>query len=76
MFIGANFQFQLCLICHMTDELQLYLAAVDKRPSHWGPIIFHRFGAERGFGHLRLNQAHELPDLIDQFFENYKNKTF
>lgn len=56
--------------------LQLYLAGLDKRPSHWGPITFHRFPAERGYGHLHMNEAPELTDLINEFFEKYINTKF
>ncbi|XP_017837586.1 lysophosphatidylserine lipase ABHD12 isoform X2 [Drosophila busckii] len=69
------------MIVHAEDDrvvpfilgYRLYRIALDKRSRSWGPVEFHRFDAKYGYGHKHLCRAPELPGLIKNFVESYRN---
>ncbi|XP_055317006.1 lysophosphatidylserine lipase ABHD12 isoform X2 [Sitodiplosis mosellana] len=72
------------MILHAVDDLvvpyklghKLYLWALDKRHKSWGPVEFHRFDADSGYGHKFICRAPELPDIFNKFFETYGNEIY
>lgn len=55
---------------------QLYRSALDTRGKSWGPVEFHRFGSENGFGHKYICRSIELPPMITAFFDAYRNTKY
>ncbi|TDG51024.1 hypothetical protein AWZ03_002679 [Drosophila navojoa] len=72
------------MIIHAEDDVvvpfhlgyQLYRTALDKRRRSWGPVEFHRFERTHGYGHKYLCRAPELPGLVEQFIESYRNTIY
>ncbi|KAI8116891.1 hypothetical protein FF38_06700 [Lucilia cuprina] len=72
------------LIVHAEDDYvvpfqlgyRLYRIALDTRGKAWGPVEFHRFEGSRKYGHKFICHAPELPDLIRNFINNYRNEIF
>lgn len=52
------------------------MSALEKRQKAWGPVEFHRFGADSGYGHKFICRAPELPDIFNKFFETYGNEAY
>lgn len=72
------------MILHAEDDLvvpfklgyKLYRVALDKRGKTWGPVEFHRFSWTKHYGHKYICNAPELPDLVRNFFDTYRNEVF
>ncbi|XP_031621471.1 lysophosphatidylserine lipase ABHD12 isoform X2 [Contarinia nasturtii] len=72
------------MILHAEDDIvvpyklghKLYQSALEKRQKSWGPVEFHRFDAESGYGHKFICRAPELPDIFNKFFETYGNEAY
>lgn len=72
------------MIMHAEDDVvvpfrlgyQLYRTALDTRRRSWGPVEFHRFDRTHGYGHKYLCRAPELPGLVEQFIESYRNTIY
>ncbi|KAH8415873.1 hypothetical protein KR222_002339 [Zaprionus bogoriensis] len=72
------------MIMHAEDDVvvpfqlgyQLYRIALDKRSRSWGPVEFHRFERSHGYGHKFLCRAPELPKLVQNFVESYRDAVY
>ncbi|KAH8340229.1 hypothetical protein KR067_007891 [Drosophila pandora] len=72
------------MIIHSEDDVvvpfqlgyRLYRIALDNRNRAWGPVEFHRFSAIHSYGHKYLCRAPELPGLIRQFAESYRDAVY
>lgn len=72
------------MILHAEDDYvipfqlgyRLYRIALDKRHKAWGPVEFHRFDGSRQYGHKFICYAPELPELIKDFVERFKDSAF
>ena len=72
------------MIIHAEDDYvvpfqlgyKLYRTALDTRGRAWGPVEFHRFDGAHNYGHKFLVKAPELPALVQNFVNNYRNEVF
>ncbi|KAM8714096.1 hypothetical protein ACLKA7_014275 [Drosophila subpalustris] len=72
------------MIIHAEDDVvvpfhlgyRLYRIALDKRSRSWGPVEFHRFDGVHRYGHKYLCRAPEIPRLVQNFVENYRNAIY
>lgn len=72
------------MIIHAEDDYvvpfqlgyKLYRTALDTRGKSWGPVEFHRFDGSHNYGHKFLVTAPELPDLVKNFVNNFKDDYF
>ncbi|KAH8400729.1 hypothetical protein KR009_000675 [Drosophila setifemur] len=72
------------MIIHAEDDVvvpfllgyRLYRIALDGRSRSWGPVEFHRFKAIHRYGHKYLCRAPELPGLLRQFAESYRDAVY
>uniref|UniRef100_U5ETP8 Putative monoacylglycerol lipase abhd12 n=1 Tax=Corethrella appendiculata TaxID=1370023 RepID=U5ETP8_9DIPT len=72
------------LILHAEDDrvipfklgYKLYRQALDTRGKSWGPVQFHRFEKSSHYGHKFIWRAPELPNLINDFFNAYRNTSY
>ncbi|XP_073848384.1 lysophosphatidylserine lipase ABHD12 isoform X4 [Musca autumnalis] len=72
------------MILHAEDDYvvpfqlgyKLYRIALDTRGKSWGPVEFHRFEGSRKYGHKYICYAPELPELIQNFVNNYYKDIF
>ncbi|KAH8248092.1 hypothetical protein KR038_012061 [Drosophila bunnanda] len=72
------------MIIHAEDDkvvpfhlgYRLYRIALDGRSRSWGPVEFHRFGSGKNYGHKYLCRAPELPGLIRQFVQSYRDAVY
>lgn len=72
------------MIIHAEDDrvvpfllgYRLYRIALDGRSRSWGPVEFHRFGSDNQYGHKYLCRAPELPGLVRQFVQSYRDAVY
>ncbi|EDW71427.1 lysophosphatidylserine lipase ABHD12 isoform X1 [Drosophila virilis] len=72
------------MIVHAEDDVvvpfhlgyRLYRIALDKRSRSWGPVEFHRFDGSHGYGHKYLCRAPEMPRLVQNFLETYRDAVY
>ncbi|XP_037949153.1 lysophosphatidylserine lipase ABHD12 isoform X2 [Teleopsis dalmanni] len=72
------------LIIHAEDDYvvpfhlgyKLYRIALDTRGKSWGPVEFHRFDGSMAYGHKYLCRAPNLPGLISNFVNTYRNEVY
>ncbi|XP_053962955.1 lysophosphatidylserine lipase ABHD12 isoform X2 [Anastrepha ludens] len=72
------------MILHAEDDYvvpfelgyKLYRTALDTRGKTWGPVEFHRFNGDAGYGHKFLCRALQLPHLVQKFIDTYRNDDF
>ncbi|XP_017491695.1 PREDICTED: monoacylglycerol lipase ABHD12 isoform X2 [Rhagoletis zephyria] len=72
------------MIIHAEDDYvvpfelgyKLYRTALDTRGKTWGPVEFHRFSGNAGYGHKFLCRAPQLPELVKQFVDNFYKEDF
>ncbi|XP_067627025.1 lysophosphatidylserine lipase ABHD12 isoform X2 [Eurosta solidaginis] len=72
------------MILHAEDDYvvpfelgyKLYRRALDTRGKTWGPVEFHRFSGDAAYGHKYLCRAPELPSLVKQFIDTYRNEKY
>lgn len=72
------------LIMHAEDDrvvpfhlgYKLYRTALDTRGKSWGPVQFHRFDETGHFGHKFIVRSSEFPEIVQNFFNTYRDETY
>ncbi len=72
------------MIMHAEDDhvvpfhlgYKLYRTALETRGKSWGPVEFHRFDSSGHYGHKFIVRAPNFPDIIQNFFNTYRDETY